>query len=81
MKTTFILSAILKLFCRRESLKQTITGDKIGREKSKKAGTFLCAKKNPKKKKKKMPYNTNYNDGGYPIYHTTSADGKYPQYI
>ncbi|XP_054261878.1 protein PALS1-like isoform X2 [Macrosteles quadrilineatus] len=58
----------------RESLKQTITGDKIGREKSKKAGTFLCAKKTPKKKKKKMPYSTNYNDGGYPIYHTTSAD-------
>uniref|UniRef100_A0A1B6FIQ7 MAGUK p55 subfamily member 5 n=1 Tax=Cuerna arida TaxID=1464854 RepID=A0A1B6FIQ7_9HEMI len=58
----------------RESLKQTITGDKIGREKSKKAGTFLCAKKNPKKKKKKMPYSANYNDGGYPIYHTTSAD-------
>jgi len=58
----------------RESLKQTITGDKIGREKSKKAGTFLCAKKNPKKKKKKMPYSANYNDGGYPIYHSTSAD-------
>lgn len=63
-------------FFRRESLKQTITGDKIGREKSKKSGTFLCAKKNTKKKKKKGPYSSNYNDGGYPIYHT-SGDGEF----
>lgn len=58
-------------------MKQTITSDKIGKEKSKKSGTFLCAKKNTKKKKKKAPYTANYNDGGYPIYHTTSADGEY----
>lgn len=55
-------------------MKQSITGDKIGREKSKKGGTFLCAKKNPKKKKKK-PYSTSYNDGGYPIYSTNAVDG------
>lgn len=57
----------------RETVKQSITGDKIGREKSKKGGTFLCAKKNPKKKKKK-PYSTSYNDGGYPIYSTNAVD-------
>lgn len=53
-------------------MKQTITGEKIGREKSKKSGAFLCAKKNPKKKKKKSPYNT---DGGYPIYSSNTIDG------
>uniref|UniRef100_A0A1B6C910 MAGUK p55 subfamily member 5 n=1 Tax=Clastoptera arizonana TaxID=38151 RepID=A0A1B6C910_9HEMI len=56
----------------RESMKQTITGDKINKEKSKKSSTFLCAKKNPKKKKKK-PY-VSYNDGGYPIYSTNTVD-------
>lgn len=55
----------------REAMKQTITGEKIGREKSKKSGAFLCAKKNPKKKKKKSPYNT---DGGYPIYSSNAID-------
>lgn len=53
-------------------MKQTITGEKHTREKSKKSGgAFLCAKKNPKKKKKK-PYNT---DGGYPIYSSNTIDG------
>ncbi|CAH1402888.1 unnamed protein product [Nezara viridula] len=56
----------------REAMKQSITGDKLSREKSKKAGTFLCAKKNTKKKKKKS-----YGDSGYPIYaaHTDDFDG------
>ncbi|XP_039293760.1 MAGUK p55 subfamily member 5 isoform X2 [Nilaparvata lugens] len=60
----------------RESFKQSITGDKINREKSKKSGSgaFLCAKKNTKKKKKKSAYNSAYNDGGYPIYSSNTAD-------
>lgn len=53
----------------REAMKQSITGDKLTREKSKKAGTFLCAKKNTKKKKKKS-----YSDSGYPIYATNTDD-------
>nr|CAD7594114.1 unnamed protein product [Timema genevievae] len=57
----------------REVMKQTITGEKTTKEKSKKAGTLLCAKKNPKKKKKKAPYGS-YNDGGYPLYTTSTAD-------
>nr|CAD7201457.1 unnamed protein product [Timema douglasi] len=57
----------------REAMKQTITGEKTTKEKSKKAGTLLCAKKNPKKKKKKAPYGS-YNDGGYPLYTTSTAD-------
>ena len=63
-------------FSRRESMKQTIAGDKTTKEKSKKAGTFLCAKKNPKKKKKKAPYSVSYNDGGYPLYSTNTVDGE-----
>ncbi|GFG39049.1 hypothetical protein Cfor_01515 [Coptotermes formosanus] len=58
----------------RESMKQTIAGDKTAKEKSKKAGTFLCAKKNPKKKKKKAPYSVAYNDGGYPLYSSNTVD-------
>jgi hypothetical protein len=58
-------------------MKQTIAGDKTTKEKSKKAGTLLCAKKNPKKKKKKAPYNVAYNDGGYPLYATSTVDGEH----
>nr|CAD7405291.1 unnamed protein product [Timema cristinae] len=57
----------------REAMKQAITGEKTTKEKSKKAGTLLCAKKNQKKKKKKAPYGS-YNDGGYPLYTTSTAD-------
>ena len=57
-------------------MKQTIAGDKTTKEKSKKAGTFLCAKKNPKKKKKKAPYSVSYNDGSYPLYSTNTVDGE-----
>jgi hypothetical protein len=57
-------------------MKQTIAGDKTTKEKSRKAGTLLCAKKNPKKKKKKAPYSVAYNDGGYPLYATSTMDGE-----
>jgi len=57
-------------------MKQTIAGDKTTKEKSKKAGTFLCAKKNPKKKKKKAPYSVAYNDGGYTLPSTNTVDGE-----
>lgn len=56
----------------REALKQTITGDKSIRDKPKKQNTFLCGKKNLKKKKKKSLYQ----DGGYPIY-SSNSDGKF----
>ncbi|XP_073982492.1 MAGUK p55 family member stardust isoform X2 [Rhodnius prolixus] len=53
----------------REAMKQSMTGEKLNREKTRKAGTFLCAKKNTKKKKKKS-----YSDSGYPIYATNPVD-------
>lgn len=43
-------------------MKQTIVGDSNNKEKSKR-GTLLCAKKTARKKKKKVLYNANYNDG------------------
>lgn len=61
-------------FSRREALKQTIAGERMSKEKSRKAGTFLCAKKNLKKKRKKSPYHT-YQDGGYPLYSSSNTDG------
>ncbi|XP_046981287.1 protein PALS1-like [Schistocerca americana] len=58
----------------RETMKQTIAGDRLTKEgKSKKASTLLCAKKNPKKKKKK-PYGSSYTDGGYPLYASATDD-------
>ncbi|XP_025406361.1 MAGUK p55 subfamily member 5 isoform X3 [Sipha flava] len=54
----------------REALKQTITGDKPGKDKPKKQNTFLCGKKNLKKRKKKSLYQ----DGGYPIYSSNSDE-------
>lgn len=45
----------------RESMKQTIIGETNSKEKVKKAGKFLCAKKYHKKKKKKL-YNANNDD-------------------
>lgn len=52
-------------------MKQQIGNDKNPKEKPRKAGTLLCARKAPKRKKKKGTYN----EGGYPIY-TSSVDGK-----
>ncbi|CAL7941064.1 unnamed protein product [Xylocopa violacea] len=57
----------------RESMKQTITGDKSTVRGSKKSSTLLCARKNPKKKKRNK-FGANYNDDGYPHYATTAID-------
>ncbi|KAL0280699.1 UNVERIFIED_CONTAM: hypothetical protein PYX00_001917 [Menopon gallinae] len=57
----------------RESVKQQIAGDKLSKEKNKKASTLLCAKKHNKKKKKKSPYSA-YSDGSYPLYSTAVDD-------
>lgn len=54
-------------------MKQQIGNDKSFREKPRKAGTLLCARKAPKRKKKKGAYN----EGGYPIY--TSTVDEYEQ--
>lgn len=56
----------------RETLKQNITSDKPGKDKPKKHSTFLCGKKNLKKRKKKSLYQ----DGGYPIY-SSNSDGTF----
>jgi len=47
-------------------VKQSLLGDSESREKSKK-GTLLCAKTH-KKKKKKIPYSSAFNDGMYRQY-------------
>ncbi|KAH0955739.1 hypothetical protein HN011_002843 [Eciton burchellii] len=57
----------------RESIKQTITGDKSTVRGSKKSSTLLCARKNPKKKKRNK-FGANFNDDGYPLYATTAID-------
>ena len=74
-----LLTVHANFCCRRETLKQTIAGERMGKEKSRKAGTFLCAKKNLKKKRKKSPYHT-YQDGGYPLYSSSSTDGEPQNY-
>lgn len=57
-------------------MKQTIAGDKSTVRGSKKSSTLLCARKNPKKKKRNK-FGANYNDDGYPHYATTAIDGRY----
>ncbi|KAL0127649.1 hypothetical protein PUN28_003137 [Cardiocondyla obscurior] len=57
----------------RESMKQTIAGDKSTVRGSKKSSTLLCARKNPKKKKRNK-FGGNFNDDGYPLYATTAID-------
>ncbi|XP_020289453.1 uncharacterized protein LOC109857514 isoform X2 [Pseudomyrmex gracilis] len=57
----------------REAMKQTIAGDKLTMRGSKKSSTLLCAKKNPKKKKRNK-FGGTYNDDGYPLYATTAID-------
>ncbi|XP_071873155.1 uncharacterized protein isoform X4 [Bombus fervidus] len=57
----------------RESMKQSIAGDKSTVRGSKKSSTLLCARKNPKKKKRNK-FGANYNDDGYPHYATTAID-------
>lgn len=55
-------------------MKQTIAGDKSAGRGSKKSSTLLCARKNPKKKKRSKS-GSNFNDDGYPLYATTAIDG------
>lgn len=62
---------------RRESMKQTIAGDKSTVRGAKKSSTLLCARKNPKKKKRGKF--GNFNDDGYPLYATSLIDGKFCQ--
>lgn len=57
-------------------MKQTIAGDKSTIRGSKKSSTLLCAKKNPKKKKKSK-FGPHFNDDGFPLYTTTTIDGKH----
>ncbi|XP_014480740.1 PREDICTED: uncharacterized protein LOC106747595 isoform X3 [Dinoponera quadriceps] len=57
----------------RESMKQTIAGDKSTVRGSKKSSTLLCARKNPKKKKRNK-FGSSFNDDGYPLYATTAID-------
>ncbi|XP_015182227.1 PREDICTED: MAGUK p55 subfamily member 5-A isoform X2 [Polistes dominula] len=57
----------------RESMKQTIAGGKSTVRGSKKSSTLLCARKNPKKKKRNK-LGANFNDDGYPLYATTTID-------
>ncbi|KAJ8688640.1 hypothetical protein QAD02_024435 [Eretmocerus hayati] len=57
----------------RESMKQTIVGDKSTVRGAKKSSTLLCARKNPKKKKRGK-YGSSFNDDGYPFYATSSVD-------
>ncbi|KAK2578480.1 hypothetical protein KPH14_011648 [Odynerus spinipes] len=57
----------------RESMKQTIAGGKSTVRGSKKSSTLLCARKNPKKKKRNK-LGANFNDDGYPLYATTAID-------
>ncbi|XP_046624815.1 protein PALS1 isoform X3 [Neodiprion virginianus] len=57
----------------RESMKQTIAGEKSTGRGSKKSSTLLCARKNPKKKKRSKS-GSNFNDDGYPLYATTAID-------
>lgn len=60
-------------------MKQTIAGDKSTVRGSKKSSTLLCARKNPKKKKRNK-FGANYNDDGYPHYATTAIDGRYEKH-
>ncbi|KAK3916048.1 MAGUK p55 subfamily member 5 [Frankliniella fusca] len=57
----------------REAYKQASIANTDPKEKTKKASTLLCAKKNAKKKKKKG-YGSSYVDGNYPLYSTSTAD-------
>ncbi|XP_066598306.1 uncharacterized protein [Prorops nasuta] len=57
----------------RESTKQTIAGDNSTVRGAKKSSTLLCARKNPKKKKRSK-FGSNYTDDNYPIYSTPAVD-------
>ncbi|XP_077295959.1 MAGUK p55 family member stardust isoform X3 [Arctopsyche grandis] len=54
----------------RESMKLTLAGEAQARDKPRKGGTLLCAKKPPRKKKTKKASS----EAGYPLYATTGPD-------
>lgn len=54
-------------------MKLTLAGEAQARDKPRKGGTLLCAKKPPRKKKTKKASS----EAGYPLYATTGPDGKF----
>ncbi|XP_060804196.1 protein PALS1 isoform X1 [Amyelois transitella] len=54
----------------RESMKLTLAGEVAARDKPRKGGTLLCAKKPPRKKKGKKATS----EAGYPLYSTSAGD-------
>jgi hypothetical protein len=54
-------------------MKITLAGEVAARDKPRKGGTLLCAKKPPRKKKGKKATS----EAGYPLYSTSGADGEY----
>ncbi|XP_022112760.2 protein PALS1 isoform X3 [Pieris rapae] len=54
----------------RESMKLTLAGEVAARDKPRKGGTLLCAKKPPRKKKGKKATS----EAGYPVYSTSGGD-------
>jgi hypothetical protein len=52
-------------------MKITLAGEAQARDKPRKGGTLLCAKKPPRKKKSKKATS----EAGYPLYATTGPDG------
>ncbi|XP_053608993.1 uncharacterized protein sdt isoform X1 [Plodia interpunctella] len=54
----------------RESMKMTLAGEVAARDKPRKGGTLLCAKKPPRKKKSKKATS----EAGYPLYSTSAGD-------
>ncbi|KAJ0176301.1 hypothetical protein K1T71_008475 [Dendrolimus kikuchii] len=54
----------------RESMKLTLAGEVAARDKPRKGGTLLCAKKPPRKKKGKKATS----EAGYPLYSTSGTD-------
>ncbi|XP_063538298.1 protein PALS1 isoform X5 [Cydia strobilella] len=56
----------------RESMKLTLAGEVAARDKPRKGGTLLCAKKPPRKKKGKKATS----EAGYPLYSTSAGEGE-----
>lgn len=54
-------------------MKMTLAGEVAARDKPRKGGTLLCAKKPPRKKKGKKATS----EAGYPLYSTSGGDGEY----
>lgn len=58
---------------RRESIKIALAAEVAARDKPRKGGTLLCAKKPPRKKKGKKATS----EAGYPLYATSGTDGEF----